>query len=143
MNQLKTLKDFQKSNEWSVHVAEHIIFPQTGKVDGGYEQVFWDKLCHLMFVVWLIPIKALEKTDTPAGPVFNCRVALDDYRCYKFKGYALQLDNPRCTVGEYLDNMRAALHNVDLSRVQDDRMEVYNLDDPFNYDKPRKNSKNS
>ena len=134
MNQLKTLKEYQNSPEWSVHAAEQLVFPQIVQINGVYEQVLWDRLCQLVIIVWMIPIKALEKTDTPGGPVWNNKVALDEYRCYRFKGTAIYLNSPRCSLLDYLAETKAALHKVDFSRLRPDTNIIYNLTDPFEYE---------
>lgn len=140
MNQLKTLKEFQESNEWSVHAAEQLVFPQIVQINGVYEQVLWDKLCQLVIIVWIIPIKALEKIDTPGGPVWSGKVALDEYRCYRFKGTAIYLNSPRCDLLDYLAETRAALHKVDFSRLRPDITISYKLTDPFEYEPSRESA---
>jgi len=127
MNPLKTLKEYQSSPEWSVHVEERLVFPQVLQLNDWVEMCY-EPICKLLFIVWLIPIKALEKTETPGGPVWSGKVALDEYRCYKFEGAAIFIDNSRFNLLNYLHTVRGALNKVDLSAIKPDQLTYHKLD---------------
>lgn len=126
MNQLKTLKEYQNSPEWSVHVQERVVFDLFIDLNGRIEMCH-EPICKLLIIVWLIPIKALKKTDTPGGPVWDGKVALDEYRCYKFEGEAIFIDNSRFNLLKYLQTTRSALHKIDFSVIKADQLTYHKL----------------
>ena len=109
-----------------MHVEERVVFPQVLQLNDWIEMCY-EPICKLLIIVWLIPIKALKKTDTPGGPVWDAKVALDEYRCYKFEGAAIFIDNSRFNLLKYLQTTRNALHKVDFSVIKADQLTYHKL----------------
>lgn len=133
MNQLKTLKEYQSSPEWSVHVEERVVFDPFIEHNGRVEMCH-EPICKLLVTVWLIPIKALKKTDTPGGPVWDGKVALDEYKCYKFQGHVVFIDSSRFQLQKYILTVRDSINKIDFSRLKPNEIIYHRLTYPFQYE---------
>ena len=126
MSQLKTLKEYQNSPEWSVHVQERVVFDPFIDLN-DWTEMCYEPICKLLIIVWLIPIKALKKTDTPDGPVWDAKVALDEYKCYKFQGHVVFIDSSRFELMKYILTVRDSINKIDFSVIKADQLTYHKL----------------
>jgi hypothetical protein len=102
-------------------VEERVFFPQLYQDDAGLWHHCLNTMMAMAFEVWLIPIKALKKTDTPGGPVWDAKVALDDYRHHRFQGPAVMMhDTSRYGLGIYREQCTDALNDLELDSLPKD-----------------------
>jgi len=123
-----TIPELRKTGLWSVHIEERCVFPPLVEENGQW-YASYDPLARLQFTVWVIPMEALTKTDTPGGPVYDCKVALDKYKCYKFTAPVVNIANEtKFSLNAYRNAARKELENTDLDKVAQDRHTAIPLD---------------
>lgn len=126
---MRTLEQLRETN--TVHVRELIYQPQIFQRDDGvwYAPGPYFTPFQLCFQVWIIPYQALERTETPGGPVWSGRVALEEYRSYRFGCALLSLES--CNTLEltsYLRRNRLALEKVDFDLLPKQTFQLLKLD---------------
>lgn len=124
---MHTLKHYQESKEWSVHVKEAVYFPNMIRLGDQYEMAR-APFCQLVFSIYLIPIGVIKQTETFGGPVSDCQVKLDEYKHYMFEGTVVNIDNNcRFSLSNYLCEMRRLLHEVDFDKIKANEISSYQL----------------
>lgn len=117
---IMTIPELRKTGLWSVHIEERCVFPPLVEENGQWYATY-DPLAQLCFVVWVIPIEALTKTETPGGPAWDCKIALSEYKRYHFFAPTVNIANEtRFSLNAYRNAARKELENTDLDKVAQD-----------------------
>lgn len=115
-----TIPELRATNKWSIHIEEQAIFPPIVQENGQW-YASMHPLVQLNFTVWVIPMEALKKTETPGGPVFDAKVTLDKYKRYHFFAPTVNIESEtRFSLLAYLNDARKELNKVDVDKVAQD-----------------------